>query len=170
MDEVAFRADRQESGLYGVGALTLSIACFALAQANWTYWLVAGIAVFLALVFAGAAAVLIYRFVIHPEMVRIGHDGIWLKRLAVTIPWDAIARVDRAEYKGRPLLAIIERDGGHPVFDEQALILGAALNAKAGLPPLAISTDGLEASIDEIASALASYGYTPVDAPQTQAV
>jgi len=154
-----FRASRTETaGLSGLMA-ALCAASVVVAWITWTAWIWAGIDVFLALAFGFGVAILGYRLVAKPVMVRISADGIYLKRLSTLIPWEAIGRVERvAGPGGKPLLSIRERDTGHPVFDGRPLILGAALNEKAGLPALAISPDGLDGSLEAIIAAIELQG------------
>jgi len=130
---------------------------------TWQRWWLAGILLFLALACASGAGILGWRILARPVMVRIGPEGIFLKRLAVTIPWAALARIERREIAGETVFALIEAPEGHPVFDERGLLLGAALNEKAGLPPLAISMAHHDATPDAFADAVARFA--PACAP-----
>lgn len=158
MSEACFHADRRQSGVLFAVAAALTLGACGLGVRLAADWWLAGLAWFLALVFGSAAAILLYRLLAHPVMVRVSGEGVFIRRLGVTLPWAAIDHVERRNMRGQPLLAITETPAGHPVFDEQTVILGAALNEKAGLPPLAISGTGLDGSVDDIAAAMVRIG------------
>lgn len=111
----------------------------AMAVLSWENSLISGALLLPALLCLVAVGILTYRMVLRPVMIRIGPDGLYMKRLGTVIPWEAIARIERVPHAREVLLSIIETDAGHPVFDERPLLLGAALNEKAGLPALAVA-------------------------------
>lgn len=145
------------AGLFA--ALFVAAVLFAWgAQALWQNVLIAGLLLAPALLCGLGAAILAYRLVVRPTMLRVGPDGIFIKRLAVTIPWQALARVERIERNGETLFSLIEAEGGHPVFDERGLLLGAALNQKAGLPPLAVTMTAYDGTPEQFEAAVRAQG------------
>ena len=131
--------------------LTLGVAFIfsALAALNWDNAFLSGIFLLPVLLGLLGTGILLYRIVLRPVMLRVSPEGLYIKRLGTLVPWEAIARIERINFKGDTLFSILETETGHPVFDKQALLLGAAMNLKAGLPPLAI--------------AMSQYNGTPAD-------
>ena len=140
------------------------------ASRYWDFWPIAGVLLALALVMAIGAVILAYRVLSRPVMLRVDADGIYLARLAVTIPWQALARIERVSVRGETVHSLVEAEGGHPVFDERGLLLGAAVNQRLGLPPLAISMSTLDGSAEALEAAILGFGRVPiVDTPEAQA-
>ena len=160
-----FRADWRQSVLFFLVFLGLAVIAFWIAASDWGGAIGGGLALFFAMSFTLAVVILGYRLVARPVMIRIDAEGIFMKRLAVTIPWDAIGAIRTVEAAGGQLLSIVETDAGHPVFDERALLLGAALNAKAGLPALAISPAGLKGDTEDLIRAIESASSLTVERP-----
>ena len=137
------------------------------ASRYWEILPVAGLMIALALVTALGAVILAYRIVSRPVMLRVDGEGIYLARLAVTIPWQALARIERVSVRGETVHSLVEAEGGHPVFDERGLILGAAMNQRLGMPPLSISMSTLDGSAEALEAAILGFGQVPiVDAPE----
>lgn len=136
----------------------LTAGCAAIMVWTWDIFLIAGLFLVLMLAFAFAGAILAYRLIARPTMLRVDAAGIYMKRLGVTIPWEALARIERVNWNGEVLFALVEREGGHPVFDERALLLGAAMNEKAGLPPLAISMAQYAGTVEDFEATVVAVG------------
>lgn len=140
-------AMRVIAGLFGLAA-----------AAFWQNWLLAGLFMAVTLLCSLAAGVLAYRILARPVMLRIDESGIFMKRLAVTVPWQALSHVERIDLDGETVHALVETEGGHPVFAERGLMVGAALNARAGLPPLAVTMSTYDGTPDEFEAAVAAIG------------
>ncbi len=116
-----------------------ALASGALIWLSWENALISGALMVLTALLVLAALVLAYRLVLRPVMLRVGPDGIYIKRLGVTVPWEAIERIERFTWHQKEeLFELVETEIQHPVFDERSVLLGAAMNQKIGLPPLAI--------------------------------
>lgn len=119
--------------------LLAAMASFAFGAAStWSNPLVSGALLVPAALCLIGAGILGYRLLARPVMLRIGPEGIYMKRLGVTLPWDALARIERTDWQGQLLFALIPAEGDHPVLEERTLLLGAALNKRLSLPDLAV--------------------------------
>ena len=98
--------------------------------------------------------VITYRMLARPVMFRLDSDGMFIKRLGLTIPWEALDRVERFEYRGNRLFSLIEGAEGHEVFQNKRIQSGAAINQKLGLPALVISMSGMQMTETEFADLL----------------
>lgn len=104
------------------------------AAAAWANFLVAGILLVPAGLCLLGAVILGYRILLRPVMLRVGPDGLFMKRLSVTIPWEALSRIERTSWKGNPIYALIPAEPRHPALEERTVLLGAAMNHRLGLP------------------------------------
>ncbi len=134
----------------------------AVAWASSSTWLRSGALLFGAVFCAAITAVLLYRLAAEPVLVRIDDGGIYLKRLGVAVPWEALDRVERFTKDGEEMVELVERVGGHPVFETRSLALGAAANALAGLPPLCENLSGTDGTPDMFAAAVEAVGRVPL--------
>lgn len=98
--------------------------------------------------------VITYRMLSRPVMFRLDGDGMYIKRLGITIPWDAIDRVESFDYKGNKLFSLIEPEQGHEVFQNRRIVTGAAINQQLGLPALVISMAGMQMTDEEFSDLL----------------
>lgn len=158
-----FHAARGRTAGLIAALLFATFIAVGLARAFWANWLVSGVLLAVVLGLMMVVAVLALRLLGRPVMMRVDETGIWLKRLQLTVPWEALQRVELVSAHGTTLAALVEREDGHPVFRSRPILLGAALNEKAGLPPLAISMDDHEGSIDDLAEAIRAVGRVPVE-------
>lgn len=161
-----FYPDPRLTGALFAGAVLIAGLALGLAIASGMSGLLAGLALFVTLVASGAAAILGYRLVVRPVMLRVDGHGVFFKRLAVTIPWEALEQIEIVPFRNGYVAALRETAGGHPVFDEQGVLLGAALNRRAGLPPLAVSMQGLSGTLDTFVMAVRRVGAVPVSDPR----
>lgn len=153
-----------------LGLLACAAVFLYAASRYWEFWPVAGLMIAIALVTALGAVILAYRIVSRPVMLRVDADGIFLARLAVTIPWQALARIERVQLRGETVHSLVEAEGGHPVFDERGLLLGAAMNQRLGMPPLSINMSTLDGTPEALEAAILGFGRVPVvDAPDPKA-
>ena len=97
-----------------------------------------------------------YRMLARPVMFRLDEEGIFIRRLGLTVPWDAISRVEQFEYHDNKLFSLVEAEGGHPVFENHRIQVGAGVNDKLGLPPLVISMNGMQMDAEEFAELLSN--------------
>lgn len=95
-----------------------------------------------------------YRMLARPVMFRLDSDGMYIKRLGITVPWEALDRVERFEYRGNRLFSLVEAGSGHEVFENKRILSGAEINEKLGLPALVISMSGMQMTDDEFAELL----------------
>lgn len=133
--------------LAGLTALFLALGGGAgyFAWLNWGDVILSGIALTFAVAMGLMAALLARRALLRPVMVRIDATGIYMKRLETTIPWEAIARVERVTALGNRVLSIVPADEQHPVLAERPVMMTMAASERMGLPALVIdlsSTDG----------------------------
>lgn len=98
--------------------------------------------------------IITYRMLARPVMFRLDSDGMFIKRLGLTIPWDALDRVEHFEYRGNRLFSLIEDQNGHEIFQNKRIQSGAAINQKLGLPALVISMSGMQMTDTEFADLL----------------
>ena len=98
--------------------------------------------------------VITYRMLARPVMFRLDSDGMFIKRLGITIPWEAIERVESIDFKGEKLFSLIESDQGHEVFQNRRVVAGAAINKEFGLPALVISMTGMQMTTEEFSDLL----------------
>ncbi|MEM1150952.1 MAG: hypothetical protein AAGI03_10385 [Pseudomonadota bacterium] len=137
----------------------LALAVTALASAGGTilFWddaLVSGALIAVTALLGLGVVILGYRLMVRPVMLRVGPDGIYLKRLGVTLPWVAIGRIERLTWHGETLFELVEAETQHPIFDERALLLGAAMNEKLGLPPLVVQMAQYTGTPDDFEAAV----------------
>jgi len=136
-----------------------TLASGALTWLSWENALISGALMVLTALLGFAGMVLAYRLVLRPVMLRVGPDGIYLKRLGVTVPWEAIERIERFTWHQKEeLFELVEAESQHPVFDERSLLLGAAMNQKIGLPPLAIQMAQYSGTADDFEAAVRAAG------------
>lgn len=95
-----------------------------------------------------------YKMLSRPVMFRLDENGMFIRRLGTTVPWEALDRVERFEYRGNRLFSLIETDSGHEVFQHKRIQSGRDVNQRLGLPPLVISMKGMQMSDDEFAELL----------------
>lgn len=95
-----------------------------------------------------------YRMLARPVMFRLDENGMFIKRLGLIVPWDALDRVERFEYRGNRLFSLIENEAGHEVFQNRRIQSGATINEKLGLPALVISMSGMQLTDAEFADLL----------------
>lgn len=98
--------------------------------------------------------VITYRMLARPVMFRLDGEGMYIKRLGLTVPWDALDRVERFEYRGDRFFSLIENGKGHEVFQNKRIQSGAAINQRLGLPALVISMNGMQMTETEFAELL----------------
>jgi len=98
--------------------------------------------------------IITYRMLARPVMFRLDSDGMFIKRLGLTIPWDAIDRVESFNYNGEQLFSLVEAEGGHEIFQSHKIGTGAAINRQLGLPPLVITMNGMQMTTEEFADLL----------------
>jgi len=98
--------------------------------------------------------VITYRMLARPVMFRLDGEGMYIKRLGLKVPWEALDRVERFEYRGNRLFSLIEHSQGHEVFQNKRVASGAAINEKLGLPALVISMTGMQMTETEFAELL----------------
>ncbi len=98
--------------------------------------------------------VITYRMLARPVMFRLDSDGVYIKRLGITVPWEAIDRVESFDYKGHRLFSLIESEQGHEVFQNRRILSGAAINEQLGLPALVISMSGMQMTDEEFSDLL----------------
>ena len=98
--------------------------------------------------------VITYRMLARPVMFRLDSDGVYIKRLGITVPWEAIDRVESFDYKGHRLFSLIESKQGHEVFQNRRILSGAAINEQLGLPALVISMSGMQMTDEEFSDLL----------------
>ncbi|MEL6567143.1 MAG: hypothetical protein AAFQ22_01915 [Pseudomonadota bacterium] len=151
--------------------LCASIACGGLTWLSWDNALISGaLTVFTGLLVFGSL-ILAYRLLFRPVMLRIGPEGLYLKRLGVTVPWDAIGRIERFTWNGSDtLFELVEAEGQHPIFDERALILGAAMNQKIGLPPLSVQMGQYSGTPEDFEAAVRAAGGPEITQGQDRAL
>ena len=102
--------------------------------------------------------VITYRMLARPVMFRLDSDGMYIKRLGITIPWDALDRVESFNYQGHQLFSLIETERGHEVFRHKRIVTGAAINQQLGLPALVISMSGMQMTDEEFSDLLRNSG------------
>ena len=141
-----------------LGLAAAAIAGGGLTFLAWDNAPLSGALIVLTALLALGALILAYRLAFRPVMLRVGPDGLYLKRLGVTLPWEAIGRIERFTWRGETLFELIETEAQHPVFDERALLLGAALNRKIGLPPLAVQMTQYSGSPEDFEAAVRAAG------------
>ena len=161
-----FYPDTRVTGGLFAGTGLLAATALAVAFALGMSGILAGVALFIALVVGAAAAILGYRLFYRPVMLRVDGNGVFFKRLAVTIPWEAMDRIDIVPIRNGHVAALREKSSGHPIFDEQGVLLGATLNRRAGLPPLAVSMQGLDGTLDGFLMAVRRVGAVPINDPR----
>ena len=98
--------------------------------------------------------IITYRMLAQPVMFRLDSDGMFIKRLGIIVPWEALDRVERFEYRGNRLFSLIEAGAGHEIFQNRRIQSGAEINQKLGLPALVISMNGMQMTDDEFADLL----------------
>lgn len=130
-------------------ALTGAATVLSWQQAEASGFLLAGViaALFVLLVIT-------YRMLSRPVMFRLNSDGMFIKRLGLTIPWEAIDRVESINYNGEQLFSLVEVTSGHEIFQHRKVTTGAAINQQLGLPPLVISMTGMQMTTEEFADLL----------------
>lgn len=160
-----FHASRWKTLPLFAGLLVTAGVSAGLVRLAGEAWLLAGILSLAALITGAGALVLAYRLVMRPVMLRVDEDGVFFKRLAVTVPWEAIARVETVAFKDRQVFSLVRADGEHAVYLERGVMIGSALNEKLGLPPLAITMDDLVGSEEDFAAAVEVIGRVPVVRP-----
>lgn len=165
----AFNASAGRTAALIAAMLFVALIAGGLARAYWEAWIVSGVLLSVVIGLSIVVAILAMRLVGRPVMLRVDEAGIWLKRLQLTLPWEALQRVDLVNVHGKTCVALVEREGGHPVFRSRAVLLGAALNEQAGLPALAISMDAYQGSVEELAEAIRAVGRVPVEDRREQA-
>lgn len=136
----------------------LAVGLAIAAAANWASFLVAGILLVPAALCLLAAVILGYRILMRPVMLRVGPDGLFMKRLSVTIPWDALSRIERTSWKGNPLFALVPAKPRHPVLEERTVLLGAAMNHRLGLPDHVVQMEHYNGSAADFESAVRAAG------------
>ena len=99
-----------------------------------------------------------YRMLARPVMFRLDSDGMFIKRLGITVPWDALDRVEKFEYRGNKLFSLVESGEGHEVFQNKRIRSGASINQQLGLPALVISMNGMQMTVDEFTELLRNSG------------
>lgn len=125
----------------------------------------AGAAWVLSVIGVVASCVLAYRLIARPVMVSVGPEGLYIRRLGTTLPWESIAQIEAVHFKGSTLFSVVETPDQHPVFDEQSMLLGRALNEKAGLPALAIAMHQYSGTPEAFAAAVTAIGRVPLVYP-----
>jgi len=95
-----------------------------------------------------------YRMVARPVMYRLDETGIYIKRLGLTVPWDALSHVEEVNFQGKTLFSLVERPGGHDVFQDRRIRMGEEMNQRFGLPALVITMDGMQMEAAEFARLL----------------
>lgn len=98
--------------------------------------------------------VITYRMLARPVMFRLDGDGIFIKRLGIVVPWEALDRVERFDYHGKRLFSLIEGAAGHEVFQNKRIQTGAGINERLGLPALVISMSGMQMTDEEFSDLL----------------
>ena len=138
-------------------------AAFGIAAAStWSNaWISGALLVPAALCFIGVL-ILGYRLLARPVMLRVGPDGVFLKRLGVTLPWQALARIERIDWQGETLFALIPAEERHPVLDENSVLLGAALNERLGLPALVVQMSQYRGRLEDFETAVHAAGGPPI--------
>jgi len=140
----------------------LCAAALASGVLTWLSWknaLLSGALIVFTALLVFAALVLAYRLVLRPVMLRVGPDGIYIKRLGVTVPWEAIERIERFTWRQKEeLFELVETESQHPIFDERSVLLGAAMNQKIGLPPLAIQMAQYSGRAEDFEAAVRAAG------------
>lgn len=84
-----------------------------------------------------------YRMFVRPVMYRLDENGIQIKRLGLTVPWEALSHVEEVYFQGQTLFSLVERADGHEIFRDRRIQSGAAMNDRLGLPALVISMSGM---------------------------
>jgi len=139
--------------------LGAAVACGVLAWLAWDNALISGALMVVTAVLCLAAAILAYRLLFRPVMLRVGPEGIYLKRLGVTLPWAAIGRIERFTISsGDTLFELVETDAQHPVFDERTVLLGAAMNHRLGLPALCVQMGQYTGTPEDFEAAVRAAG------------
>lgn len=138
--------------LAGLTALFLALGGGSgyFAWLNWGNAILSGIALTFAAGMALLGLLFARRALLRPIMVRVDAAGIYMKRLDTTIPWEAIARVERVMALGNRVLSIVPTDGHHAVLAERPVMMTMAASERIGLPALVIdlsSTDGRAADV-----------------------
>ena len=100
--------------------------------------------------------VITYRMLSRPVMFRLDGEGIYIKRLGITIPWEALDRVESFDYQGNRLFSLIEAEQGHEIFQHKRILTGAAINQQLGLPALVISMSGMQMTDEEFSDLLSN--------------
>lgn len=134
---------------------------FALLGASWAIRgnaLLAGVLIVLAVLAGLVAAIMGYRLVMRPTMIAVSEEGIFMKRLGVTLPWEAIGAILRRTHEGGDLIELRPAEGRHLVFEERTVLLGMALNERAGLPPLAIAMSQYSGTVEDFEAAVLAFG------------
>ncbi|MCI4645796.1 MAG: hypothetical protein MRY64_13535 [Hyphomonadaceae bacterium] len=162
MVRTEFSAARGSTLVYFLGIGALALICGLGAAVFWSNSIVSGALLVPCAACLFGASILAYRLTARPVMLRISHEGIYLKRLGVTFPWEALARIERMDWQGTPLFALIRTDAPHPVFEERTVLLGAALNARLGLPDLAIQMSHYDGTAEDFEAAVRAAGGTAI--------
>ncbi len=137
-------------------ALTAGIAVAAMV--TWANFLVAGILLVPAALCLLGAAILAYRILLRPVMLRVGPGGLFMKRLSVTIPWEALSRIERRSWKGNPVFALIPAEPRHPALEERTVLLAAAMNQRVGLPDHVVQMEQYDGSPVDFETAVHAAG------------
>ena len=140
-----------------------------LVAANWDNWLLSGALILPALLLALASAILAYRLIARPVMLEVNPEGIFIKRLGVTLPWDAIAAIEPFDWRGQALFRLVPAEPPHPVLTERTVLLGAALNARLGLPELVVQMPETSGTALDFVQAVRLAGYGSILAENGQA-
>lgn len=142
------------AALFGAGAFL-----------SWSNALIAGALIVPTLLGLLGALILGYRILLRPVMLRVGPDGLFMKRLSVTIPWEALSRIERTYWKDKLLFALIPAETRHPALEERTVLLNAAMNRGLGLPDYVVQMDHYSGTAADFESAVRAAGGPVVTDP-----
>ena len=157
------RARFLPTALYAAGLLGAAAVCGFFARQEWgTPWL-AGLLMTICGALALLGLILLRRALLRPVMLRVDEAGVYMRRINATIPWEAIAAVERTEAQdGATLVSLKPAPGEHAVFAKRAVMMTMALSERAGLPPLVVDLQGMSGTQDAFLAAARHIGRAPV--------
>ena len=159
----SFRASLWGSGLFLALSVLLLIWSVVVTGYTDAPEMLDAIAYILAVGCVIVGAIMIYRMIWRPVMVRVDATGLFLKTHNATIPWEALEGVRLVEVMGgrggraKAIIELVAKEPLHASLRQPSFRNGKSLNQMADLPDFVVSMDGIEGSNAMLLAAMSPY-------------
>lgn len=104
------------------------------------------------------AAIMAFRAVAGPVMLRVSEEGLYIRRLdGIILPWPTIERLRIADHESEGLIEIIPASPLPDIYKSGAIYKGAIANGFVNLPPYCLNMSGYQGTTSMFLAAASAY-------------